>query len=74
MTAARIAGIVLIILGLVGILWGGLSWTQEKTVVDVGPFKATTQEHKTIPFPPVAGGIALVAGVVLLVLPGRRRS
>jgi len=28
----------------------------------------------TIPFPPVAGGIALVAGVVLLVLPGRRRS
>ena len=74
MTAARIAGIVLIILGLVGILWGGFSWTQEKTVVDVGPFKATTQEHKTIPFPPVAVGIALVAGVVLLVLPGRRRS
>jgi hypothetical protein len=74
MTAARIAGIVLIVLGLVGILWGGFSWTQEKTVVDVGPFKATTQEHKTIPFPPVAGGIALVAGVVLLVLPGRRRS
>lgn len=74
MTAARIAGIVLIVLGLVGILWGGFSWTQEKTVVDVGPFKATTQEHKTIPFPPVAGGVALVAGVVLLVLPGRRRS
>jgi hypothetical protein len=74
MTAARIAGIVLIVLGLVGILWGGFSWTQEKTVVDVGPFKATTQEHKTIPFPPLAGGIALVAGVVLLVLPGRRRS
>ena len=74
MTAARIAGIALIVVGLVGILWGGFSWTQEKTVVDVGPFKATTQEHKTIPFPPLAGGIALVAGVVLLVLPGRRRS
>lgn len=74
MTATRIAGIVLIVLGLVGILWGGFSWTREKTVVDVGPFKATTQEHKTIPFPPVAGGVALVAGIVLLVLPGRRRS
>ena len=74
MTAARIAGIALIVVGLVGILWGGFSWTEEKTVVDVGPFKATTQEHKTIPFPPVAGGVALVAGVVLLVLPGRRRS
>jgi hypothetical protein len=74
MTAARIAGMVLIVVGLVGILWGGFSWTREKTVVDVGPFKATTQERETIPFPPVAGAIALVAGVVLLVLPGRRKS
>ena len=74
MTAARIAGMVLIVLGLVGILWGGFSFTREKTVVDVGPFKATTQERETIPFPPLAGAIALVAGVVLLVLPGRRKS
>ena len=74
MTAARIAGMVLIVLGLVGILWGGFSFTREKTVVDVGPFKATTQERETIPFPPVAGAIALVAGVVLLVLPARRKS
>jgi hypothetical protein len=74
MTAARIAGIVLIVLGLVGVLWGGFSWTREKTVVDVGPFKATTQERETIPFPPIAGAVALVAGVVLLVLPVRRKS
>jgi hypothetical protein len=74
MTATRVAGFVLIVVGLVGVLWGGLSWTREKTVVDLGPFKATTQTRETIPFPPVAGGIALVAGVVLLVLPGRRRS
>ena len=74
MTAARIAGMVLIVLGLVGVLWGGFSWTREKTVVDVGPFKATTQERETIPFPPVAGAVALVAGVVLLVLPVRRKS
>lgn len=74
MTAARIAGMVLIVVGLVGILWGGFSFTREKTVVDVGPFKATTQERETIPFPPLAGAIALVAGVVLLVLPARRKS
>ena len=74
MTAARIAGMVLIVLGLVGILWGGFSFTREKTVVDLGPFKATTQERETIPFPPVAGAIALIAGVVLLVVPGRRRG
>jgi hypothetical protein len=74
MSATRIAGVILIVIGLVGVLWGGLSWTREKTVVDVGPFKASTQTRETIPFPPVAGGIALVAGIVLLVLPGRRRS
>jgi hypothetical protein len=74
MTAARLAGAVLIVLGLVGILWGGFSWTRDKTVVDIGPIKATTETRETIPFPPLAGGIALVAGIALLVLPGRRRS
>ena len=74
MTASRLAGAVLIVLGLVGILWGGFSWTRDKTVVDIGPIKATTETRETIPFPPLAGGIALVAGIALLVLPGRRRS
>jgi hypothetical protein len=74
MTAARIAGIVLIAIGLVALLWGGFSWTQEKTIVDVGPIKATAQERKSIPLPPIAGGIALVAGIALLVLPGRRKA
>ena len=73
MSAARIAGIVLVVLGLVGLLWGGISWTREKTVVDLGPIQARAQEHKTIPIPPVVGGIALVAGIVLLVVPNRRR-
>lgn len=74
MTASRLAGAVLIVLGLVGVLWGGFSWTRDKTVVDIGPIKATTETRQTIPFPPLAGGIALVAGIALLVLPGRRRS
>ena len=73
MTATRVAGFVLIVLGLVGLLWGGISWTRDKTVVDVGPIKATTETRETIPIPPIAGGIALVAGIALLVLPGRRR-
>jgi len=74
MTAARIAGFVLIIIGLIGVLYGGISWTKEKTVVDIGPLKAQTEEHKLIPIPPVVGGIALVAGIVLLVVPARKRG
>ena len=74
MTAARIGGIILIVIGLVGLLWGGFSWTDEKTVVDIGPIEARAKEQKTIPVPPIVGGIALVAGIVLLVVPGRRRA
>ena len=74
MTAARIAGMILIVIGLIGLIWGGISWTENKTIVDVGPIEATAQEQETIPITPVVGGIALVAGIVLLVVPGRRRS
>jgi len=74
MTAARIAGVVLIVIGLIGLIWGGISWTEEKTVVDLGPIEARAQERQTIPIPPIVGGIALVAGIVLLVVPGRKRS
>ena len=73
MTAARIAGLVLVAIGLIGLLWGGLSWTQEKTVVDLGPVDVRAQERESIPVPPIVGGIALVAGIVLLVVPSRRR-
>ena len=74
MTAARVAGLVLIAIGLIGLLWGGLSWTQDKTVVDLGPVDVRAEERETIPVPPIVGGIALVAGIVLLVMPARRRA
>ena len=74
MTAARIAGIILIAIGLIGLIWGGISWTDTKTVVDLGPIQATAQERETIPITPIVGGIALVAGIILLVVPGRKRG
>ncbi|MDQ3421754.1 MAG: DUF3185 domain-containing protein [Acidobacteriota bacterium] len=74
MSAARIAGIVLIIIGLVGFVWGGFSWTEEKTIVDLGPIQATAKERETLPITPVVSGIAVVAGIVLLVIPGRKRG
>jgi hypothetical protein len=64
---------VLVIVGLVSLLLGGLRWTENKTVIDVGPVKATAEEHKTLPIPPVVGGLALVGGIVLFVIPTKRR-
>jgi hypothetical protein len=73
MTATRIVGLILIVIGLVGLLWGGFSWTDERTIVDIGPIEARAEERETIPVPPIVGGIALVAGLVLMVVPSRRR-
>src|SRR5258705_12700355 len=57
-TARYLVGSLLIVIGLVSLLLGGFRWTQQKTVVDIGPLKATTEEHKTVPIPPVIGGPA----------------
>jgi hypothetical protein len=72
-TPRRIVGLVLVIIGLISLLWGGISWTREKTIVDIGPIEARSQERETIPLPPIVGGIALVAGAILLVARERSR-
>jgi len=73
MTVRYVIGTVLIIIGLVSLLMGGFRWTENKTVVDIGPVKATAEEHKSLPIPPVVGALALVGGIVVLVVPARRR-
>ena len=68
----KVIGIVLIVLGLIGLAYGGIRWTESDKVVDIGPVEVTRSEQKSIPFPPVAGAISLIAGVVLMVAGGRR--
>jgi hypothetical protein len=58
----------LIVLGLVGLAWGGISYTTREKVVDLGPIQASVDKHHTIPLPPLAGGAALLAGVAVLVM------
>lgn len=65
--------VVLIALGIVGLLYGGVSWTQREKVVDIGPVQVTHEAHKYLPVPPVAGAICLVGGISLFWLSGRPR-
>ena len=74
MTVQRIAGIILLVAGFVILLSGGISWNQTKTVVDIGPLEATTQERKTLPMSPLIGVVALVGGIALLAIPMKRRT
>jgi hypothetical protein len=59
-------GIILIALGLVGLVWGGISYTTRENVVDIGPIHATRDKTSTIPLPPIAGALALIGGIALV--------
>jgi hypothetical protein len=72
MKPAAIVGIFLVIIGVIGLAYGGISYTKEKTVVDIGPIKATADTRETIPVPPVLGGLALIGGIVLIVTSARK--
>ena len=69
----RLIGIVLIVIGVLALAYQGVTYTTHKKVLDIGPIQATTTEHKTIPLPPILGGLALVGGIVLLVA-GRKEQ
>jgi hypothetical protein len=69
----KIAAIVLIVIGVIALAYGGISYTREKKVLDIGPFEATTQTRETIPLPPILGVAAIAGGVVMLLISGRRR-
>ena len=67
----KLIGIVLIVIGLAGLAYGGFSWTRQKTVVDAGPIELKADKRESIPIPPVAGIVCLVAGIAMVVMPRR---
>jgi len=56
----------LIVIGLVGLVWGGFSYTTTEKVVDLGPIQASREKAHNIPLTPIAGAVALIGGVILL--------
>jgi hypothetical protein len=67
-----IVAIVLIAIGVVSLAYQGVTYTTREKVLEVGPIKATAEKEKTIPLPPILGGLALAGGVVLLAVGARR--
>ncbi len=72
MKPITIIGVILIVLGVVALAYQGITYTTNEKVVDLGPLKVEAKREKTIPLPPVLGGLALVAGVVLVIAGARR--
>jgi len=68
----KVLGFVLLVLGMLALLYGGISYNRQKTIIDVGPFKATATEQKNVPLSPIVGGIALLGGIILLLVPRKQ--
>jgi uncharacterized membrane protein len=73
MKTTAVIGIVLIVLGIISFAYQGITYTKKEKVIDLGPIEATAEKKKTIPLPPILGGLLIVGGIVLLVT-GSRKS
>jgi hypothetical protein len=73
MKAITAIGIVLIVIGVVALIYQGITYTTREKVLEVGPVEVTSETKKTIPLPPLLGGLALAGGIVLVMV-GTRQS
>jgi hypothetical protein len=72
MKPIMILGIVLIIAGLVGLIFGGVTYTTHEDVVNIGDVHVTAEKHKTIPISAIAGGLMLACGIAATVVGSKK--
>ena len=68
----RIAGIILIVAGILMFIFNGINFTTEKKVVDLGPVEINKKEKKSVGWPVYAGAIVTLAGVLVLVADNKK--
>ena len=69
----RTTGIILIILGVAMLIWTGFTYTKKEKVVDAGPIEVSANKEKSVNWPPYAGGIFVIGGIILL-MSGKKES
>jgi hypothetical protein len=72
MNAGKVVGVVLIVLGLLGLLYGGFSYTKDTHDVKLGPIELSVKEKQSVNVPVWAGVGAIVVGAALLAFGGRK--
>ena len=73
MKVGTLVGLILIVLGAVGLIYGGITYTKSRDTVEVGPIEMTATQKETIPISPIIGGVLLIAGIGLVVATKRAR-
>lgn len=74
MKPVSLTGILLVVLGALALAYQGFNYTHREKVIDLGPIHATEEKHEHVYVPPLLGGLALAAGIILLVAGSRRQS
>ncbi len=72
MKTATVVGIILIVLGVVSLVFRGISFKHDKKILDIGPIEAHKTETERIPLPAVLGGISMVGGIALVIVGSRK--
>jgi hypothetical protein len=70
----KVLGVILIIAGILMFVFGNVTFTHKEKVLDAGPVEINKKEKKTIAWPNYAGGIAIAAGVIVLIASGNKRD
>ena len=74
MKSITVLGILLVVLGGLALAYQGFSYTRREKIIDIGPIHATADTQEHVPLPPIVGGLALAAGVVLLVMGAKQKT
>lgn len=69
----KLVGIVLIVLGVLALAYQGIRYTTKDKLVDIGPIEVATTKEKSVPLPPIVGGVAIAAGIVLILVERRKK-
>jgi hypothetical protein len=72
MKGTVLLGALLLIAGLVGLASPMITYTKTEKVVDIGPVEVTAEREKHVPLPPIVGGLAAIAGLVIIVAGSRK--
>ena len=73
MKPAGIIGIILIVIGIIALAYGGFTYTKREKIIDAGLLQVSADREKTVPLPPILGGVCLVGGIIL-VLAGNKKA
>ncbi|MBB6237878.1 putative membrane protein [Pedobacter sp. AK013] len=69
----RTLGLILIVVGIAMLIWTGFTYTKKEKLVDAGPIQISADKEKSVNWPPYAGGIILIAGVIVFVASKNRK-